>query len=132
MTDEQIRQKWEKVLSMSDEPIGEHWGIYVTTQFAQDTRDLINRKDAEIERLEGILNRRCDVCPAVITAVKEFAERLKSLQIGLEISGESLYYIPIDCIDNLVKEMTEPVKLEHDSLCETETFMGSDTYERTR
>ena len=37
--------------------------------------------------------------------VKEFAERLKSLQIGLEISGESLYYVPIDCIDNLVKEM---------------------------
>ena len=57
-------------------------------------------------------------------AIKEFAERLKSLQIGLEISGESLYYIPIDCIDNLAKEMTEPVKLEHNSLCETDTYVN--------
>ena len=27
-------------------------------------------------------------------------------------------------IDNLVKEMTEPVKIEHNSLCETDTYKG--------
>lgn len=70
--------------------------------------DLINRQQAEIERYKGVIKLlEKDVLTAKTEAVKEFAERLKSLQIGLEISGESLYYIPIDCIDNLVKEMTE-------------------------
>ena len=43
----------------------------------KDIFDLINRQKAEIERLEKILNKRCDVCPA---------------------------------------------RIEHDSLCETETY----------
>lgn len=36
-------------------------------------------KDAEIERLEKILDKRCDVCPAVTTARKEFAKKLKRI-----------------------------------------------------
>lgn len=72
--------------------------------------DQVNRLQAEIERYKGVIKLlENDVLTAKNEAVKEFAERLKSLQIGLEISGESLYYIPIDCIDNLVKDMTESV-----------------------
>ncbi|MBO7240213.1 MAG: hypothetical protein J6V23_07005 [Bacteroidaceae bacterium] len=80
-----------------------------------DALDLINRQKAEIERLQNEriesireLTREVydtEIAEAKFEAIKEFAERLKSLQIGLEISGESLYYVPIDCIDNLVKEI---------------------------
>lgn len=38
-------------------------------------RDEIAEKDMEIERLEKNLDKRCDTCPAVTTAIKEFAER---------------------------------------------------------
>ena len=80
---------------------------------AKDALDLINRQQAEIERLKDIaksaLNESINICDSILDAkaeaIKEFAKRLKSLQIGLEISGESLYYVSIDCIDNLVKEM---------------------------
>ena len=68
-------------------------------------------------------------------AIKEFAERLKNEIIsdtayGCDCNQHSGYYdntikigdIP-EYIDNLVKELThEPTKIEHNSLCETETY----------
>lgn len=39
--------------------------------------DFIKRQKAEIERLQKILDKRCDVCPAVTTAINELAEKLK-------------------------------------------------------
>lgn len=49
----------------------------------------------EVERLEGILDKRCDVCPAVITAIKEFALKVKKAFPSIA-----------HWIDNLLKEMT--------------------------
>ncbi|MBE7039113.1 MAG: hypothetical protein E7398_00110 [Ruminococcaceae bacterium] len=60
----------------------------------QDILDLINRKQAEIERLKDF----CDIYSTEgERAIKEFAERLKPILFG---------YYDSD-IDNLVKEMTE-------------------------
>jgi len=38
-----------------------------------------NRQQAEIERLEKILDTRCDKCPAAITAITEFAAKVKDI-----------------------------------------------------
>ena len=77
-------------------------------------RDEIEEQQAEIERLREILDKRCDVCPAVITAIKEFAERLKDTicdKVNQSLDNPNGYdYYPIDVykdIDNLVKETTE-------------------------
>jgi hypothetical protein len=52
MTDEQIIKAWEKILSAGDAPIGKHWLCgSVTTEFAKATLDMLNRQNAEIERL---------------------------------------------------------------------------------
>lgn len=69
----------------------------------KDALDLINRQKAEIERLEKILNKRCDVCPAVITKITEFAERLK--EMATSTFFEERKYVDTEDIDNLVKEM---------------------------
>ena len=54
MTDEQIVQAWEKILSIGDAPIGKYWSVggIVTTQLAKETIDMLNRQKAEIERLK--------------------------------------------------------------------------------
>lgn len=73
-------------------------------------------------------------------AIKEFAERLKEQFDNLEYRAKMkrktvsvdyldsqmswvLHEVSLNLIDNLVKEMTEPVKVEHNSLCETETYI---------
>ena len=57
-------------------------------------------------------------------SIKEFAERVKDkIPKRCKMDGIDTVNVYI-YIDNLVKEMTEPVKLEHNSLCETETYMG--------
>ena len=54
-------------------------------------------------------------------AVKEFAERLHEKVYGIP----TIYNAHFGRLIDITKaEMTEPVKLEHNSLCETETFMG--------
>ena len=53
-------------------------------------------------------------------AIKEFAERLYR-RIGY---CDLPNLVVKSHIDNLAKEMTEPTKLEHSSLCETETYKG--------
>ena len=57
---------------------------------------------------------------AKVKIVKDFAERLKQeIPQGTHMVGI------FDDIDNLVKEMVgKPSKIEHDSLCETETYKG--------
>lgn len=58
MTDKQIIKAWEKVLNNSDEPIGEHWMVFVTTQIAKETFDMLNRQNAEIEELKAKISVR--------------------------------------------------------------------------
>lgn len=67
--------------------------------------EMVAEQKAEIKRLEGILNRRCDVCPVVTTAVNEFAEMLKAKADSGFWQEHS--YVSTDDIDNLVKEMVE-------------------------
>lgn len=85
---------------------------------SKDALDLINRKDAENERLKKILENRGEICKlcegkytekikrARAKAIKEFAERLKAEYIFWKIEDGSLRkIIPIYAIDYLVKEM---------------------------
>mgnify|MGYP003289975464 CR=1 FL=1 len=65
MTDNEIIKAWEKVLNNSDEPIGEHWMVFVTTQMAKETFDMLNRQKAEIGELK--------------TKLREFVERLQEI-----------------------------------------------------
>lgn len=69
--------------------------------------NLINCQKAEIERLEKILDKRCDMCPAIHTVIKEFADRLREREkVNIfDISTEGFVYE--SDIDDLVKEMTE-------------------------
>ena len=101
--------KLEKVEKYADETI--------KTQAAEIERYLhsikLLEKDVQTAQSELKEFKAVYVDKIADMAIKEFAERLKSLQIGLEISSESLYYVPIDCIDNLVKEMTEDENENH-------------------
>ena len=72
-----------------------------------DTLALINRQQAEIERLKEFIveTRRCDK-ELKAEAVKEFAERLKNKKA--RYNADYFYvidYIPSKEIDNLAKEM---------------------------
>lgn len=78
----------------------------------KDALDLINRKDAEIERLKVERDKEHDYCnhyvrmcaKAKSEAIKEFAKRLR-LAMGKFSAKE--YWEVSRCISNLVKEMTE-------------------------
>lgn len=54
--------------------------------------------------------------------------QLNVLDLTTEIGGFSMLIIFQKCLDELKKrcdaDTTDPVKLEHNSLCETETYMG--------
>lgn len=65
MTDNEIIKAWEKVLNNSDEPIGEYWMAFVTTQMAKETFDMLNRQKAEIDELK--------------TKLREFVEKLRGI-----------------------------------------------------
>lgn len=82
----------------------------------KDVFDLINRQKTEIERLEKGLTEyklrlkmsECTVDEIKSKAIKEFAERLKGYAIGENGSKEKAYFfVEVQDIDNLVKEMTE-------------------------
>ena len=67
-------------------------------------------------------------------AIKEFAKKYKEYIKNFtgRFTDGMRFTVNLDAIlfavdfvaDKLVKEMTEPVKIEHSSLCETETYMG--------
>ena len=65
-----------------------------------------------------------DLKTAKSEAIKEFAERLTDRAELIKANAfDSKWAISQDDIDNLVAEMTEsPTKIEHSSLCETETY----------
>ena len=71
----------------------------------ENALDLINRQRAEIERLEKILDKRCDVCPAVSTAIKKFAEKLKAK--ATSTFWEERKYVDAEDIDDVLAELTE-------------------------
>lgn len=112
-TDNEIAKAWEKVLSTGDAPIGEHWGVSVTTKFAKETFETLNRQKAEIEGLKERYEKlqcsyECELAyrkelhkRAKEEARKEFAERLKQsvmFDSGWEVMQPGT-------IDDLVKEM---------------------------
>ena len=74
----------------------------IATKFALD---LINRQKAENERLQKLLDNKCDRCIANerAEAVREFAERLKD--VSEHFWEEKENFVSEDDIDNLVKEM---------------------------
>ena len=94
-----------------------------TTILLENAIDLINRQKAEIERLNKENARFADIGKMYseirAEVVKEFAERLSNLTASYWLDNINKGHI-----DDLVKKMTEPVKLEHNSLCETETYKG--------
>jgi formyltetrahydrofolate synthetase len=59
MTDNEIINKWEKLLKIGHAPIGESWSIggVVTTKLAKETFDMLKSQKAEIERLKDDKNR---------------------------------------------------------------------------
>lgn len=133
MTDEEIIKALEccKVARLNQDcldlkcPFSTEYGCNIDEEdLRNEALDLINRKDAEIERLKKILENRgeiCKVCEGKYTekikhakakAIKEFAEKLtdricENVNRSLDNPDGNNYY-PIDVyrdIDNLVKEM---------------------------
>ena len=76
MTDEQIVKALEYCVVRNRECLS---CPYSEKTYCVDTDalNLIKRQKAEIERLQKILDKRCDVCPAATTAIKEFWVKLK-------------------------------------------------------
>ena len=119
MTDEEIIKALE---CCADEDMGcevcPYWAKGCTVE--KDTIDLINRQQAEIERLkeENKFHRKTitenaqralevtieEVENAKAEAIKDFAERLKDVP-SLIIAGQKHYVIVESYFDNLVKEM---------------------------
>ena len=95
------------------------WGTCNCSQItANAALGLINRQNAEIERLEKVLNGRDQLVNALnkcykqakSEAVKEFAEKLKNeINIRTTYSREQDKNV-MRMIDNLVKEMTEALE----------------------
>ena len=81
----------------------------------KDALDFINRQKAEIERLEQILDKRCDVCPAVTSAIKEYSKYLVDKSIKGFLRADDI----VDCCFDFIHQ---PTKIEHSSLCETATY----------
>lgn len=52
MNYDELIKVWEKILKTGDAPIGEHWGISITTQIAKETYDMLNHQKAEIDRFK--------------------------------------------------------------------------------
>ena len=121
LTDEQIIKAVEEYLQKSQNiKSGARQKILVDADFLKNALDLINRKDAEIERLQirnktlSAITRNYDWKFAKVKseAIKEIAERLKKESSscvtsanGYEIYETKSYTIMATTIDNLVKEM---------------------------
>ncbi len=118
MTEEQIIKALKELLE-----IMLHEGDLQRSSTISNTLDLLKHKDAEVERLQKENERFADIGKMYseirAEAIKEFWDKAKQTR-----EFRTCPYVYITDGDNLVKEMTEPVKLEHNSLCETETYMG--------
>lgn len=107
---------------------------------AENALDLINRQKTEIEELReriSYLEKSIDCSrkeynrllqklqQAKSEAIKEFAERLKSISIGLEIGNDKKFKmmaVSTIAIDKIAKEMTE-VK-ENEKYCKRSLLKG--------
>ena len=145
LTDAEIIERFTRTYEQYKEK-----GDFRTTVY-EEILDLIKRKDAEIERMQE--NIQCvisanvrlinEVGKAKSEAIKEFEGKSENRLIELyekyhKIANKpknetDMYYqgraeAIWECITtnrNLVKEMTENItKIEHNSLCETETYKG--------
>ena len=106
----------------------------------EDQQTTIRKQKAEIERLQ---KDKADIIDAVEyrinqakeSAYKEFAEKLKTTDLSgtvgeKYVNGEMYGYFHNGAferiVDNLLAELTlEPLtKIDHSSLCETETYEG--------
>lgn len=109
MTDEQII----KALDCCHSELGNMCSIcplfdpdndYCEDELHKNALNLINRQKAENEWLLQKLQQ------AKSEAIKEFAERLKSISIGLEIGDDKkvkMMAVSTTAIDKIAKEMTE-------------------------
>lgn len=86
-------------------PISEFSDCYETLK--DEAMSLINRQQAEIERLNGNLFTISNACMQRRNeAIKEFAERLKAkFYTWQDKNGNWIKYIPLGDIDNLLTEM---------------------------
>ena len=104
----------------------ETYNASCVVRLMRDALDLINRQQAEIERCERLCNSLDDqMADAKIDTLKHFLGRLK-FELGIAfdepIFDTIIGNIIESTIDKLLKELTEPTKIEHNSLCETETY----------
>lgn len=111
MTDEQIIKALEYCSTDVRENTCPKCAFYkkhrCSTLMLNAVSDLIYRQKAENERLLQKLQQ------AKSEAIKEFAERLKSISIGLEIGGDKRFKmmaVSTIAIDKFAKEMTEVQK----------------------
>ena len=73
----------------------------------EDTLDLINRQQAEIERYKGVIKLlESDVQTAKAEAVKEFERKIKAHAYYIDVPKEHRV-VDEDDIDAVLKEMTE-------------------------
>lgn len=124
MTDEQII----KALDCCHSELGNMCSIcplfdpdndYCEDELHKNALNLINRQKAENEWLLQKLQQ------AKSEAIKEFAERLKSISIGLEIGDDKKFKMTVVstvAIDKIAKEMTE-VK-ENEKYCKRSLLKG--------
>ena len=107
MTDKDIINQWKHERELA-ECVCSYFVDQVELSLVNETIDLINRQKAEIERLQKLLDDKCDRCIArdKSEAIKEFASRLKC--------GVPQEYGVISCydVDNLVKEMVGDKKMK--------------------
>ena len=78
--------------------------IFNTRWLVLELANRYEKAQAEIERLEHILDKRCDMCPAVMTAIKEFAEQVEKALLNKKLLCRE--DIPV-IINNILKETTE-------------------------
>ena len=95
----------------------------------EQLKEQLKEQKAEIERLQkaikvqDIMVEQQDYkIKSNSEAIKEFAERLKKVYANHLMCS---FNVINNEIDNVLNEMLpEPSKVEHDSLCETETYKG--------
>lgn len=107
MSDNGIIKALETALAIGDEPIGEHWGCFLTTATVKNALDLINRQKAGIDRFADIGKMYSE---SRAEAIKEFAERLKDAfpEGNRDAKCPAIYFDDYcEIIDDLVNVMTE-------------------------
>ena len=109
LTDEQIVKALEREAEIAKD-IGDVHSMMINIGIIISALDLINRKNAEIERLQkdGLqLNKTFMdfVNKAKSEARKEFAERLVEISYILNMSLTGEYVVDVSDIHNLLKEM---------------------------